>query len=66
MTTWVLLLFLGFTPPVQIEGYQTFDQCDRAGQMARLQRHLLVPDASLSHMCVMGPYDIEMDPRAND
>jgi hypothetical protein len=31
MHTFTLLLFLGFVPPVQIDGYRSLSECEMAG-----------------------------------
>lgn len=53
MKTFVLLLYLGWFPPIQIEGYHSYDACDDAGKEAVAS--LCLKDRKCRHVCLLGP-----------
>jgi hypothetical protein len=52
MTTFTLLLFLGFVPPVQIDGYRTLTDCELAGSDAISK---CLASKRCTFHCIMGP-----------
>jgi len=52
--TWILLLYLGFTPPVVIEDWPSKAECATAGQYA-IAEHELCERAHCNWECLKGP-----------
>jgi len=49
--TWILVLFLGFIPPLDYEGYKSEDACIRAGEHAVSK---CPKDRACKYYCFMG------------
>jgi hypothetical protein len=52
MTTFTLLLFLGFVPPVQIDGYRSLADCNSAGADAVSK---CMANKKCRFHCIIGP-----------
>lgn len=56
--TWILLAFLGWMPPLRIDGFQTPEQCETTGK--RVEGYCLKSDRDPKpckpvHYCIEGP-----------
>lgn len=54
MKTFVLILFLGFTPPVVVEDYESDISCKDAGDWV-VNQCSVNPNRKCSYFCLPGP-----------
>jgi hypothetical protein len=53
---WILFAFVGFLPPIRIDGFQTIEQCERVGARIVTYCDRIEPaPCTGSHYCIEGP-----------
>jgi hypothetical protein len=54
--TWILFAFVGFLPPIRIDGFQTETQCDRVGDQIVTYCDRIEPaPCTGTKYCIEGP-----------